>query len=255
MRNTTKPDHERFGALTYDDFKQMALDSNLSRYEKIGFPDAYRAEKESFIFSDILSKLPLLEEPGQIVLDIGPGCSDLPHKLIDLCEAKNHQLILIDSQEMLDLLPDAPFIKKIPGLFPQACKKFILDNLNSVNVILCYSVLHYIFSSINIYEFLDDTLNLLTSGGQILLGDIPNISKRKRFLSSEQGLLHHKQFYDADNPPKIEHFIVEKDCMDDAVINGLILRSRAAGFDAYWMPQPVTLPMANRREDIVILKP
>jgi hypothetical protein len=35
----------------------------------------------------------------------------------------------------------------------------------------------------------------------------------------------------------------------------LLLRCRAAGFDSYLLRQPETLPMANRREDLLILKP
>jgi hypothetical protein len=32
----------------------------------------------------------------------------------------------------------------------------------------------------------------------------------------------------------------------------LVLRARSAGFDAYLVPQPDDLPMANRREDMII---
>jgi hypothetical protein len=35
----------------------------------------------------------------------------------------------------------------------------------------------------------------------------------------------------------------------------LIMRARSAGFDGYVVPQAPNLPMANRREDILILKP
>ena len=43
--------------------------------------------------------------------------------------------------------------------------------------------------------------------------------------------------------------------IDDAVILGLLARSRAAGFDAYVVTQPEELPMATRREDILIRRP
>ena len=41
----------------FEDFKNLANDPSLSKYEKIGFPDSYRAGKEEAIFHDILSKL------------------------------------------------------------------------------------------------------------------------------------------------------------------------------------------------------
>lgn len=43
--------------------------------------------------------------------------------------------------------------------------------------------------------------------------------------------------------------------IDDAVVLSLVSRSRAAGFNAFVVPQAANLPMANRREDILILRP
>ena len=73
---------KNFSNIGYEDFKKLASDPSLSKYEKIGFPDAYRAGHEEQIFSDICSKVTNLTRAGQTVLDIGPGCSDLPVKLI-----------------------------------------------------------------------------------------------------------------------------------------------------------------------------
>jgi hypothetical protein len=46
---------------------------------------------------------------------------------------------------------------------------------------------------------------------------------------------------------------VEAGKIDDAVIVSLLLRCRLAGFDAYVLPQGPDLPMANRREDVLIV--
>jgi hypothetical protein len=48
---------------------------------------------------------------------------------------------------------------------------------------------------------------------------------------------------------------VEVGKIDDSVLLGLILRARGAGYEGYLVPQPDNLPMANRREDILIRKP
>ena len=103
--------YDRFKNLTYEGFKELAGDQTLSRYEKIGFPNEYRQGKEQAIFQDILQKMPRLQEKGRVVLDIGCGCSELPSMFMDYCEQKEHQLILIDSAEMLELLPDRPRVK------------------------------------------------------------------------------------------------------------------------------------------------
>ena len=99
---------ERLAKLGFDDFRARAGDPSLNRYQKIGALDEFRRGKEEGIFEDVLAKLPALREERRRVLDIGCGCSDLPHLLIDWCEKREHELVLLDSQEMLALLPDRP---------------------------------------------------------------------------------------------------------------------------------------------------
>jgi hypothetical protein len=45
------------------------------------------------------------------------------------------------------------------------------------------------------------------------------------------------------------------DRIDDGVILGIVDRMRRRGFDAYVVPQSESLPLANRREDILIVRP
>ena len=232
----------------------MAADSSLSKYEKIGFPDSYRAGLEPTIFRDICGKLSNLAEPGRCVVDIGPGCSDLPALLIDLCRKSDHQLTLIDSAEMLRNLPDTGFLTKIAAHFPD-CSEALEPLHGRVDALLCYSVLHYVVGSVDPSEFLDAALELLAPGGQFLIGDIPNVSKRKRFFASEAGVRFHKQFMNTTQPPQVQFNRVERGRIDDSVVFALLQRARLAGFDAYVLPQGGDLPMANRREDILIVRP
>jgi hypothetical protein len=252
-RPATNP-HSRFEHLTYTDFRQLAADPTLSRYEKIGFPDSYRAGKEEAIFRDIVAKLPALRRPGGVVLDIGPGCSDLPHLLIGLCREQRHTLLLADSAEMLGHLPDPPMVEKFACYFPD-CPPLLDRYAGRVDVILAYSVLHYVFAEGNLFGFLDQALHLLAPGGEMLVGDIPNVSKRKRFFSTAAGAAYHRQFTGRDEDPTVEHLRVEDGKIDDGVLVGLMLRARAAGCDAYLLPQADDLPLANRREDLLIRRP
>src|SRR5262249_42126054 len=146
--------YQQFDNLTFEDFRRMAADSSLSCYEKIGFPDSYRAGKEEYIFRDILKKLPQLGQERQIVLDIGPGCSGLAHLLIDHCSEKEHTLLLVDSKEMLDQLPDRNDLRKYPARYPK-CPELFTQYDGKVQVLLVYSVLHYIFDEGNLFDFLD----------------------------------------------------------------------------------------------------
>ena len=245
----------RFKKLDFEGFRELAKDPNLSPYEKIGFPDSYRAGHEARIFADIRAKLTVLDQPQQTILDIGPGCSDLPRYLIEHCQKMSHRLILIDSAEMLNMLPDADFIVKIPAMYPRECPQLFDEYREQINGIIVYSVLQYVFAEGNIHEFVDRSLSLLANGGGLLLGDLPNIAKRKRFFSSQTGIRYHQEFMQTDEAPLVDHLVLEPEHIDDGVIFGMMMRSRMAGFDSYLLPQSPDLPMANRREDMLIQRP
>jgi 16S rRNA G527 N7-methylase RsmG len=243
-----------FDEIGYEDFRRMATDESLSAHEKIGFPDAYRDAHETAIFADIASKLTNLARPSRNVLDIGPGCAGLPRLLIDLCQQRAHSLVLIDSPEMLAHLPDVSGVTKLPGFYPN-CDAVLQPWTGRFDAILCYSVFQYIFVEASFWKFLDLSIQLLAPGGQMLIGDIPNVSKRKRFFASEAGIRFHQHFMQTTEVPHVDFRAVEADKIDDAVILGLVMRARAQGCDAYWLPQGEALPMANRREDVLIMKP
>lgn len=245
---------DRFVNIGFEDFRRFAMDPSLSKYERIGFPDSYRSGHEAAIFKDICGKLSHLSRDKLNVMDIGPGCSDLPLMLIDLCRDKGHSLTLIDSAEMLSLLPAHPLIHKEAALFPQ-CPELLERNRSQVDVILCYSVLHYVMVDTAFFRFLDSALELLAPGGQMLIGDIPNVSKRKRFFSSEEGARYHMDFMKTSERPVVAFNRIERDQIDDAVVFSLLQRARTQGFDAYILPQASELPMSNRREDILITRP
>jgi hypothetical protein len=245
----------RFKNLDFQDFRKLAADESLNIYEKIGFPTSYRQGKERSIFEDILAKLGNLKLTNKTVVDIGPGCSELPRMLIESCRTLGHKLVLIDSPEMLNLLPDEPFVEKVAARFPQECPAFLEAYAGRVDVVLTYSVFHYVFADANVFDFLDRSMALLARGGELLIGDIPNVSKRKRFFASETGIAFHRNFMGTNDNPEVAFNVMEPGEIDDAVITGLMLRARAAGFDAYALPQGEDLPMANRREDLFVKRP
>lgn len=235
---------------TFEDFKNRALDSKLSKWEKIGFPDNYRSGVEQFIFEDFKNKLNL--DTANCILDIGCGCSELVEHLIEFSNKGNKTLLLVDSNEMLlniDKSILSENIKFLPGKFPNEEIKLSIKN-ESVDAIIAYSVLQYIFIEQNIFNFIHECIKLLKPGGRLLLGDIPNFQSRERFLASENG----KKFLlnKIDNTIGIDH--VNEERIDDGVIFSILLRYRQFGCETYLMPQPDNLPFANRREDILIVK-
>lgn len=233
----------------FDDFKNRAKDNKLSPSEKVGFPESYRKGKELLILEDIINKTNL--STNQRVLDIGCGCSDLTDLLKRYCEENEINLFLNDSHEMLSQLnfSSSKKIKLIPGKFPD-----ILDNKpfeKNFDVILIYSVIQYVFNDGNMYSFIHNCLSILNKGGVILIGDIPNISSRDRFIKSDEGkkFLKSKQ---EDTNVKIIHQNHER--IDDSIVLSLMQRFRNFDCETYLLPQPDDLPFGNRREDIIIKK-
>jgi len=244
-----------FSTLTFDDFRELAVDPSLNRHEKVGFPTEYREGKEIEIFHDIIQKLPSLSRTKSTVMEIGPGCSELPLMLVRHCQLKNSDVIFVDNEEMLAQLPDEPCVSKYAGPFPEAIRTHANRLAGSIDTIIAYSVIQYVFAGGNLWEFLDHTLSLLRDGGEILLGDIPNISMRKRFLASDSGKLFHQRFSGEVAPPRVEFNRIEAKHIDDSVVLSLVARARGQGFHAWIIPQELSLPMGNRREDLLIRKP
>ena len=248
-------DFERFKNLRYKDYKIMAQDDSLSKYQMIGFPDSYREGKEEYIFADIIDKLGIdVEGKGLTFLDLGPGCTDLPYMLIDFCNEHQHRLLVADCEEMLMKLPDKENLLKFPGYFPEDSSLMINKFQNSIDYIICYSVLHSVFYQTCIYKFIDSAVSMLKPGGKLLIGDIPNLSKRRRFFSTESGIKFHQEFSMSNTLPVVNHYEHEPSKIDDSIIFAILQRYRSFGFETYLLPQNRNLPMYNRREDMVICK-
>ncbi len=237
---------------SFDEWNKVAMDHSLKNYEKVGFAAVHRVETEKNVFPDILHKLSVLREKKKLIMDIGCGCSLPASQLIDHCEKNEHHLILVDCEGMLRNLPDRIFLEKFTHEFPT--DQSFLDNYNNkVDVVICYSVIHAIYHFHNIFSFIDKMVRLLRSGGQILIGDIANISKKKRFLSSAHGQEFHKKWSRETRPPHIS-WNEEYEEIDDSVVIQLLLRYRAMGLETYLLAQPSGLPMNHTREDILICK-
>lgn len=237
----------------FEDFKIRATDKRLSKWEKIGFPDAYRKGKEEDIFQDIAEKLRLTGN-SETLLDIGSGCSELVEFLIQYSGTSRSSLLLVDSEEMLnnisrDILHD--HITLVPGYFPKI-QNFRETYCGKIDAILVYSVIQYVFLEQSIFKFIHDCVDLLKPGGRLLIGDIPNYAMRERFLNSAAGLEFKKNAESAHTDIALNH--ENKERIDDAVVLSILSRFRNFGCETYLLPQNEKLPFANRREDILIIK-
>ena len=238
----------------YDAFRVRARSEALSRNQRAGFPDEYRAGRSDSILRDIGDKLPAFRAHRTRLLDIGCGCGELAEAMIKTAGQNNQSLTLIDSAEMLDQLPTVSHVRKVIGPFP-ACLREQESLAGQFDAILVYSVVQYVFSEANLFRFVDTAIDLLNERGALLLGDLPNASMRKRFIVSPSGTHYHEAHYPEQPQPVVSFNEPQPGQLDDAVVLALVARSRAAGLQAFVMPQSPDLPTANRREDILIRRP
>jgi 2-polyprenyl-3-methyl-5-hydroxy-6-metoxy-1,4-benzoquinol methylase len=236
----------------YQRFREFAKDDELSARERIGFPDHYREGYEEAILDDIASKLEFTHHKGQVMLDVGCGASPLTSSLLTRTRENDISVVMNDSPEMLALIESDVSYTELPGQFPGVLDAALELNPGGYDLLLSYSVLLCVNLDGNVFDFIDAVLLALKPGGVALIGDNPNLSKRRRFFASPEGIAFHKKFMNTDQAPVVDHFAIERQALDDAILNAIVARVHAAGSDAYILPQPRTLPMYNRREDILI---
>lgn len=237
----------------FDNFRRLAGRKDFKNHQKVGreYLHIGKENKEFNIFPDIKDKLNI--RSNTLVCDIGCGCSQPALDLIKFAKQYKNKLILIDSKEMLNILPNYKFMKKIPAEFPQ-CKNFIKKYQNSIDYIIIYSVIHYLLLEVSLFAFLDKAVSLLKNGGKMLIGDIPNITKKKRFLSSDYGKKFHQQWSGDKKIPKIFWTQLEEGVIDESIVFAILQRYRNMGCETYLLAQKDGLPFNKTREDILIVK-
>lgn len=236
----------------FNNYKKLAKKKNLKDHQRVGRPNIHigKDNKELNIFPDIKEKLDIKKR--KVICDIGCGCSAPVFNLIEFAKKNKNKLILVDSKEMLSRLPGPKFIKKVSCEFPK-CDKFIKEFKASIDYIITYSVLHCIFPFDSIYNFLDKAVLLLKPGGKMLVGDVPNITKKKRFLSSTQGKKFYQQWSGKKKVPKV-FWNQYEEVIDEGIVFSILQRYRNMGCETYLLPQEDDLPFNKTREDILIVK-
>ena len=122
---------------------------------------------------------------------------------------------------MLALLPAAPNATRVEGRFPDECEELLAERRGQADCVLAYGVLSCVFEDGNVFDFVDRCLELLTPGGQLLLADVPNLSKRKRFFASDAGRRFHENFMGGSAPLDVQFNVLDPGTLDDGVILGL----------------------------------
>jgi 2-polyprenyl-3-methyl-5-hydroxy-6-metoxy-1,4-benzoquinol methylase len=234
---------------SFDAYGELAR-SNVSATELSGRYET-QAEAERRIVDDVGRKLAIA--PGDSLLDIGCGAGNL---LIPLSFV-TADAVGIDHPDVISYARQyfsGARIRWLAGQFPSVAFTEQFD------CILLYSVIHCIPSFPELYPFIDAAAGLLKPGGRLLIGDIPNGDRKRRFLESQAGQIFEGEWQRSrrESPAKQSSVFdgaTGIGTLNDAAILEIVARSRANGFHVYILPQPQDLPFGRTREDILIVRP
>jgi len=210
---------------------------------------ASQAEAERLILGDIEPKLGL--EPRHSLLEIGCG----PGNLLIPLAFRAARAVGIDHPEVVARARERcndPRVEFIAGFFPDVEVRGPFDR------ILAYGVVHILPDWPTLERFLDAAVDLLASGGRLLIGDLPNSDRKKRFLESEAGRRFDAEWKrsmarsSGEDPFRVFEGSAAVHSLDDKSVLGLLARYRARGCHAYVVPQRPELPFGHTREDIVV---
>jgi cyclopropane fatty-acyl-phospholipid synthase-like methyltransferase len=237
--------------ITFENYSHIASLPDVNNTEAAGRL-VFQQEAERKILPDILVKLDL--KATDTLLEIGCGPGNLLVPLSGFCA----KAAGIDNQGAITRLKnrfakDAQ-ISCIPG-------NFLDMNLPATHFdkILIYSVLHYLSNRDEAINFIERALSILRPGGRMLLGDVPNISKKSRFVNSKTGQKVAKNWVEQMKEAGGYHPLekIESDSQlitfDDALVLDLMAFIRGKGFETFLLPQPIDLPFGGTREDILVV--
>jgi len=237
------------GRVSFDNYGRWARGGRLSPTMMAGRYQS-QADAEKLILSDVLSKMAL--GPADDVIDIGCGSGLLLIPLSGLVRTVTG----VDHPDVVDRLQrrfSAPSVAFIGGNFLD------LDIDRKFSAAVAYGVVNYMSTVYELHAFVDKAVDLLAPNGRLLIGDIPNQDKKRRFLSTEAGRSFDQRWReqmrglpqsDAPEGPVDRHLLV----YTDEIVLELVLRLRRGGLDVHVLPQPSDLPFGWTREDILVTR-
>ena len=237
---------------SFDNYSRIALLEGASDIEVAG-RYGFQSSAERRIVRDVFEKLALISDDSLLEIGCGPGNILLPlsYQVKRCAGIDNHAAL----QRLGRRCGTASHIETYPG-------DFLAMELPEVSFskILVYSVLQYLDSCEQAVEFVQRALSLLHAGGRLMIGDLPNKDKKRRFTNSQTGTRTSQEWaalvsssgdHLMSNLPTDERLLE----VNDAFVLELLLQGRAAGHESYLLPQPDDLPFGHTREDILFIAP
>jgi 2-polyprenyl-3-methyl-5-hydroxy-6-metoxy-1,4-benzoquinol methylase len=210
---------------------------------------AVQRDAERLILRDVLTKL--RPRPTDEVIDVGCGVGSL---LIPLSFFV-HRIVGIDHPDVIARVrtrASPETVELIGGDFLD------VDIAGPFDRILIYGVVPALPDESTVLRFVDKALELLRPDGRMLIGDINNRDKKRRFQRSRHGQAFEEAWKkQMAGEPGTEVVLASQPSVDvtDELVARLFLHIRMKGWHAYVLEQPVDLPFGRTREDILVVGP
>lgn len=236
--------------VSFENYQHIAQLSDVSNTEVSG-RYSFQKEAERRILFDLLVKLDLKVTDSLLEIGCGPGNLLVP--LSGFCASAagiDNEAAIV--RLMSRFAKDAE-ISCMPGNFLE-----MTVPAAHFDKILIYSVLHCLSDWDEVVCFVERALSLLKPGGRMVLGDLPNVSKKNRFANTKCGQIVSanwaEQIKGGRGRPaekmKVDTHLVT---FDDASVLDLLAFIRSQGFESFLLPQPTELPFGCTREDILVI--
>jgi 2-polyprenyl-3-methyl-5-hydroxy-6-metoxy-1,4-benzoquinol methylase len=236
--------------VSFKNYKKIAENTVLTdtvvsgRYE-------FQVEDEKRIIPDVINKLDL--QPADNLLDIGCGPGTLLLPLSKFC----NNVCGIDNEAAIERInknnQSSKNIQTIIGSFLETD----FSSMGLYTKILIYSVIHYLISEDELFQFLSKAFKLLAPGGKMLIGDIPNSEKKLRYEKSPSGISQVENWkqkiastYTANSDLFVDPNLI---VIDDDCYLRILKFARSQGFESYLLPEAGNLPFGKTRDDILIV--
>lgn len=209
------------------------------------YPSQQVAERG--ILLDVVSKLDI--HPEDTVLDIGCGVGLLAGPLSFMVSSVPG----IDHPEVVEVLRTrCPGVEALPGDF----REVDLGDRRFTKIIT-YGVVQNLPDEVAVMSFLQKALQHLHPGGRLLVGDMPNVDKKRRFRSTRFGAEFEQMWASRDGSTSMigeSQLLPESRRIEftDEVVATIFRQVRSWGYDAFVLPQPEHLPWGFTREDLLI---
>jgi len=235
-----------------DYFNQLVKKGNNGRFLQF---NVYKK-----IFADISKKIKFSFQDE--ILDLGGGCGELTGFM---AKQSNHVILADGAEKTLDYAKQK--LKKFNNISYQIADITNLPlpfNDGQFDKIICYSVVHYANDLKNFENLIADLIRITKWEGTIFIGDIPLADKYKHNLEERKkypikNFLLNRKYYIKKGIINLIHRFYKLDVkqVKGTNYNRKVLREILNNFKNIkyiFLAQAKSLPLANSREDLLIIK-